>query len=76
MQRTGHGEQPGLLLVLNNRGDGWNGARVQARWAGRRFRPVAWWSATDRNRPADKWSDAAGEVELWAPPRGYAVYVP
>lgn len=75
MQRSGHGDQPGLVLVLNNRGDGWNGARVRVRWPNQGFSPVAWWSASDLNRPADKWSDASGGLEVWAPPRGYAVYV-
>jgi len=26
--------------------------------------------------PEDKWTDETGWTELWAPPRGYVVYVP
>ena len=26
--------------------------------------------------PEEKWTNESGWVDLWAPPRGYAVYVP
>jgi len=76
MQRPGWERQPGLVFALNNRGDGWNGAGVDTRWPNAVFEPVAWWSATDCNRPADQRADAAGRAEFWAPPRGYVVYAP
>ena len=79
MQRGGSGAQAGLVLVLNNRGDGWHGATVRTQWAGRRLVPVAWCGggdAHDNARPADQWTGADGGVELYAAPRGYAVYVP
>lgn len=76
MQRSGWGSQPGLILVLNNRGDRWNGLRTAAKWHNARLQPVAWWGETDCSRPADKWTGNNGEVDLWAAPRGYAVYAP
>lgn len=76
MQRAGHGAQPGLVLVMNNRGDRWNGATVETGRANTAFEPVAWWSGADMSRPHDEWTDAGGRGGFWAPPRGYAVYVP
>ena len=32
MQRVGDSTHPGLVYVLNNRGDSWNGATVQTQW--------------------------------------------
>jgi len=76
LQRNGFGNQPGLILVLNNRGDQWNGQRVNCRWRQNRLQPVAWCGASDQSRPNDQWADGAGSIEVWAPPRGYAVYAP
>lgn len=74
MQRTGFGAQPGLIFVLNNRGDGWAGQSVVSQWRSARLQPMAWYGA-DRARPDDKWTDSDGRVDVWAAPRGYAVYV-
>lgn len=76
MQRRGQGDQGGLIYVLNNRGDRWNGAWVRTQWPGIRFEPVAWWSGTDLNRPDRQYSAADGSAQFWAPPRGYVVYAP
>lgn len=76
MRRPGHGPQSGLVFVLNNRGDAWNGARVAAGRPGTALRPAAWWSATDGSRPHDRTVEEDGKADVWAPPRGYAVYVP
>ena len=73
MQRRGHGAQPGLVLALNNRGDGWRGAEVQTNWPNTRFAPAAW-GGRDEGEPQPKWSDGGGKTEFWAAPRGYAVY--
>ena len=75
MQRDGQGAQGGLVLVLNNRG-AWQGAVVQTRWAGTRLVPVAWCGRDDAGVPEAKWTDEHGRGDLWAPPRGYAVYAP
>jgi alpha-amylase len=76
MRRRGLGDQGGLIYVLNNRGDRWNGAWVRTQWPGIRFEPVAWWSGTDLNRPDRQFSAADGSAQFWAPPRGYVVYAP
>jgi hypothetical protein len=54
MQRGGFGAQLGLILVLNNRGDSWQGKTVSILWPNRRLSAAAWWSATDPNRPVEK----------------------
>lgn len=75
MQRGGQGSQRGLVLVLNNRGT-WNGTRIKTRWINTHLSPEAWCGSNDNGKPVDKWTDESGWTELWAPPRGYAVYVP
>ena len=30
----------------------------------------------DSGVPQEKWTNESGWVDLWAPPRGYTVYVP
>ena len=72
MQRRGGGGQRGLVLALNNSSE-WRGQRVQTQWASKRFEPLAF---KGDDRPYDQLSDASGSAEFWAPPRGYAVYVP
>ena len=74
MQRTGYGDKPGLIYVLNNRGDNWNGKLVGTKFANASFQPVAWWSKTDLSRPINQPTDRDGRAQFYAPPRGYAVY--
>lgn len=76
MQRSGFDTQPGLILVLNNRGDAWNGTNVRAQWQNTRLQAVAWHGAADLGEPREQWTDGTGAVDVWAAPRGYAVYVP
>lgn len=75
-QRSGNGSQPGLVFVLNNRGDGWRGKSVATQWKSRRFTAIAWCGHEDMSKPDDQWTDANGTADFWAAPRGYAVYVP
>lgn len=75
MQREGSGQQRGLVLVLNNRSS-WNGVWVQTQWPNRRLSAKAWHGSTDSSMPYDTCTDERGWTELWAPPRGYAVYIP
>src|SRR5262249_6584218 len=75
MQRSGAGAQPGLLYVLNNRGDGWNGPPVQTQWRATRFEPIAY-GGNDVNRPDGKTTSGDGHADFWAAPRGWAVYTP
>jgi alpha-amylase len=75
MERAGSGDQNGLVLVLNNRGI-WNGTWIQTRWNNMRLVPAAWRGRNDLAMPQEKRTNESGWVDLWAAPRGYAVYVP
>jgi len=74
MQRLGWQNQRGLVFVLNNRGT-WNGAAVRTRWQNTAFSPVAW-RGHDLGQPQSKRTGSDGSADFWAPPRGYAVYLP
>ncbi len=74
MQRTGYGDKPGLIYVLNNRGDGWRGDWVRTQWPNASFQPVAWWGRNDHSRPLDQSTAPDGSGQFFAPARGYAVY--
>jgi Alpha-amylase C-terminal len=75
MQRLGDGDQSGLIFVLNNRGT-WNGTWVQTQWNNTGLIPAAWRGRDDLSTPQEKWTNESGWVDLWAPPRGYVVYIP
>ncbi len=75
MQRTGASGAPGLIYVLNNLGDAWNGALVQTQWSNVQFQPVAY-GGYDNSHPDSKTTSADGQADFWAAPRGWAVYVP
>jgi alpha-amylase len=76
MQRNGSGNQQGLIFVLNNRGDGWCGARVRTLWRDTRFIAAAWRGRDDVGIPEEKGTNSDGLADFWAPPRGYTVYLP
>jgi alpha-amylase len=77
MQRNGQGHQNGLIFVLNNRGDAWNGQWVKTKWKSIKFNPLAWGTnKSNVQAPAEKWTQDNGYGEFYAPPRGYAIYVP
>jgi alpha-amylase len=73
MERLGFGDQPGLVFVLNNRGDRWNGTFVDTTRPNKLHEPVAW-SGRDDAAPEPSTTDGNGRGQFWAPPRGYAVY--
>ena len=75
MQRPGNAKQSGLVFVLNN-SDDWNGAWIRTRWLDTQLVPTAWRGRDDPGMPQEKWTNESGWVDLWAAPRGYAVYVP
>ena len=76
MQRSGYENKPGLIYVLNNRGEAWHGAWVTTRWQNTVFEPAAWWGRSDRSRPLDQSIGPDGRGQFFAPARGYAVYAP
>jgi alpha-amylase len=61
--------------VLNNLGDKWSGTTVKTKWKNQKFVPVAW-DGHDEAAPNERTTDAEGNGEFPAPPRGYAVYAP
>ena len=73
MQR-GSQSQRGLVFVLNNGGE-WSGKQVATGWPNKEFIPVAWNGKTDA-APENKWTNENSVSDFWAPPRGYAVYIP
>jgi len=79
MQRVGWGDdnvqQSGLVYVLNNLGNQWSGTSVKTRWPNQRFVPIAW-DGHDEAHPDERMTDADGNAEFPAPPRGYCIYVP
>jgi len=75
MQRKGNGSQMGLVFVLNNSGE-WNGRSVDTQWHNTKLVAKAWRGKDNTDVPTDKWTDDYGTSDLWAPPRGYVVYVP
>ena len=75
MQRAGTETQSGLVYVLNNLGNQWSGTSVKTRWPNQKFNPVAW-AGYDSAHPDRRTTDADGNAEFPAPPRGYCVYVP
>ena len=79
MQRNGWKDdttdQAGLVYVLNNLGDKWSGTVVKTKWANQRFAPIAW-DGHDEAHPDERTTDADGNAEFPAPPRGYCVYAP
>lgn len=76
MERAGWNDQPGLIFVLNNRRDRWNGSWVDTTQNNTHFEPVAWRGNANMDTPIGSISTWDGRAEFWAPPRGYAVYVP
>jgi alpha-amylase len=75
MQRGGAEGQSGLVYVLNNLGDKWSGTSVKTKWQNQKFKPVAW-DGHDTAHPDERTTDAEGNSEFPAPPRGYCIYVP
>ncbi len=76
MQRPGYGNNPGLIYVLNNLGDRWNGTWVDTQWQNTSFIPVAWWSHSDMSRPANQSTGPDARGQFFAAPRGFTVYAP
>jgi alpha-amylase len=76
LQRGGFNYQKGLIYVLNKNESGWNGRRIHTQWKNTEFMPLAWRGTNDLSVPQTTVTDDASNGDFWAPPRGYAVYVP
>jgi alpha-amylase len=68
-QRLGSGPAPGCALVINDHPDRWKGAWVRTTWRGEKLVDHAGGARSKTTTPE-------GWAELWAPPRGYAIYGP
>lgn len=68
-RRNGGSGKPEVFLVMNDHPTDWLGVWVNSNHPNQVFRDYT-------GKAIDKTSAADGRVELWAPPRGYAVYVP
>ena len=65
--------------MLNDNASSWKGSWVttgNSYLTGKNLKRYAWYSPVSGQnyQPATKWCDSTGKVEVWAPPRGYAVY--
>ena len=72
-------DKPGYIVVINTSPSQWKGARVQTNDAflqNHTLKAYAWSStvAGQNTQPANQPSDANGWTQVYAPPRGYAVY--
>lgn len=74
-ERQGDVEKSGLITMINLSPVEWRGQWVKTRWENTRFVPIAW-AGLDNARPLEKLSSVDGWMDLYAPPRGYAVYIP
>jgi alpha-amylase len=55
-QRSGASVQKGLVFVMNNRGDAWNGTWVKTQWNNTKFVPAAWCGRNDTGVPGEQWT--------------------
>lgn len=68
-RRNGGNGKPQAFLVMNDHSTDWRGVWVSSNHPNQVFRDYT-------GRAIDKTAESDGRVELWAPPRSYAVYVP
>jgi alpha-amylase len=72
---------PGFIAVHNDNSSAWKGSWVQTGntyLRNKNLKCYAWYSHVggQNYQPATKYCDGNGWVEVWAAPRGYAVYAP
>jgi alpha-amylase len=77
----GNSTNPGYIIVINDNASNWRGAWVNTSNSflrNKNLKCYAWYSQTSSQnyQPATKFCQSNGWVEVWAPPRGYAVYAP
>lgn len=68
-RRDGGNGKPQAFLVINDHPNQWRGVWVNSNHPNQIFRDYT-------GVAIDKLAAADGRVELWAPPRGYAIYIP
>lgn len=68
-RRDGGAGHPACYLVINSHPSEWRGVWVNTSYPGQTFRDYT-------GVAIDKQAAGDGRVDLWAPPRGYAIYVP
>lgn len=68
-RRNGGNGRPQAFLVINDHPNQWRGVWVSSNHPNQVFRDYT-------GVAIDKQAAADGRVELWAPPRGYAIYIP
>ncbi len=73
--RQGDDEKSGLIIMINTHEEEWKGSWLNSPWPDTLLVPVAW-QGRDMSRPMDKLVYGDGRVELYAPARGYVIYVP
>lgn len=79
--RDGNSTHPGYIVVINDNPHNWRGAWVQTNnnfLRNKTLRAYAWYShhGSHNAQPNNQFCQSNGWVEVWAPPRGYAVYAP
>lgn len=79
--RDGNSTNPGFIVVINDNSSNWRGAWVttsNTTLRNKTLKCYAWYSPNSGQnyQPANKFCQSNGSVEVWAPPRGYAVYAP
>lgn len=72
---------PGYIVVINSNPTSWKGYSVQTSNSylkGKSLKAYAWSSTVSGQNtlPQNQTCDSNGNVQVWAPPRGYAVYAP
>jgi len=72
VQRGGNGNQPGLVLVVNHRGEVSNGKPVVTQEKTRRPTAGVWCGHADTAKPVGKWTDTNGTADFWTAPPGDA----
>lgn len=68
-RRNGGNGKPQAFIVINDNPNEWRGVWVNSNHPNQIFRDYT-------GVAIDKQAAADGRVELWAPPRGYAIYIP
>lgn len=72
---------PGYIVAINDNANNWRGSWVctyNGYLKSKNLKCYAWYSSKSGQnyQPNTKWCNSSGWVEVWAPPRGYAVYAP